>query len=335
MGSAAQAIVIPKNEKFRNIETVQKPATAQVTRTVLPITEVMRKLVLTLTGTLTEGGIADGTLTPEGILSLIRSITVEATSSSRREVGKIKSADFASMFILQNFLRGTPPDRLVPTPIIKSSAATPFRVQLPIDFEMPFSQDPRQTLLNTTELTSLSLLTEWGDASDIFSTGTWTFPTCSLRVSSSEFVDSGMKANRYGLNQLSFLEYVTTSTNSRLAIDLKRGYLLRGLLIKQFTRSGVYYHTPVETVINQVSLELNREVKKTYTFKELQGQNKEQFQMASVPTGYAFLDLMPEGRFDTVVDTREYRDVYVILDVTGVANSLVRVYPVEIIPSTL
>ncbi len=60
-----------------------------------------------------------------------------------------------------------------------------------------------------------------------------------------------------------------------------------------------------------------------------------QLRSADLPTGYAFLDLMPEGRYDTIVDTRIYRDVNLILDVNGVANSKVRVYPVEIIPSQL
>lgn len=333
MASAPTSIM--RSEKFRLIETVNKPAAAGPTRTVLPITEVIRRFEFFLSGTMTEtGGAADGVLTPEAMLSLIRNVTIEATSSTRREIGKLKNADFAAMYRLAGFLKGTPPAYLDPTPITKSSAASPFYASLPIDFQMPFSQDPRQTLLNATELTSLSAIIDWGDASDVMSAGTWTFPTCTLEISAAEFTEQDAKLQKYGLNTFSFIEQATTSANSRLAIDLKRGYLLRGIMFKQFTRTA-YAATPVSTVINSVSLELNREIRKKYNWKTLQASNKSQFQMATVPTGYAFLDLMPEGRYDTIVDTRAYRDVNVILDVNAVANSYVRIYPVEIIPSVL
>ncbi len=327
-------VPIMRNEKFRTVETVQKPAVASPTRTILPITEVIRGLSLVLSGTLTQDGANDGTATPENMLSLIRNITIEATSSSRREVGKLKNGDFAAMYQLASFLKGTPPSYLAPASILKAAANQPFRAALPIDFEMAFSQDPRQTLLNTTELTSLSMIVDWGDATDIQSVGVPTFPICTLEVNAKEFVEPDSKTKKYGLNQFSFIEAVTTSANTRLAIDLKRGYLLRGLLIKQFTRTG-YPMTPVSTVVNSVALELNREVRKKYNWNTLQADNKEQFQLASIPTGYAFLDLMPEGRYDSIVNTQEFRDVYVILDVNGVANSYVRVYPVEIIPASL
>jgi hypothetical protein len=324
---------IQKTLKLRTVETIQKPSVAGPTRTQLPITEVIRKLVLRLSGTMTEGGTADGTLTPEGMASLLRNIEIVGTSSSRSQVGKIKSADFAAFVTLQKFLKGFGGSYLAPTPITKSSAASPFNLTCSIDFELPYSQDPRQTLLNTQELTSLYLNCDWGDASDVMSSGSWTFPSCSLEVAVSEFVDDNAKAQRYGLNQFSYIEVPTTSSNTRLSIDLKRGNLLRGFLIKQFTRNAVYYHTPVTTVINSVSLELNREVKEKATFAMLQAMNMERYQMASVPTGYAFMDMMPEALYDTLVNTNEMRDCNVILDVNGVANSFVRIYPVEIIPS--
>ncbi len=336
MGSQNNIALMSKIEKHRNIETVNKPAVASPTRTILPITEVIRRLNLYLSGTVSvDAGGVDGVLTGENVLSLIRAITIEATSSSRREIGKIKYADFAAYYRLQQFLKGLPGSYLDPTPITKGSVASPFNANVSIDFEQAFSQDPRQTLLNTTELTSLSLIVDWGDSSDMFSAGTITFPACTLRVDASEFVDAPSKAQKYGLNQFSFIEPPsTTAANTRLAVDLKRGYLLRGFMVKQFTRTA-NAHTPVSTVVNNVSLELNREVRKSFSWATLQASNKEQFQIATMPTGYAFVDLMPEGRYDSIVDTREFRDVNVILDVNGVANSFVRIYPVEIIPSVL
>jgi hypothetical protein len=325
-------ITTSRVEKERLLETISMPSIAGPTRTNIPITEVIRKLKLCLSGTMTEGGTAGGTLANEAMLSLIRAITIIGTSSKRTEIGKIKFADFAAFYRLQHFLKGVEGHYLDPTPITKSAAASPFYANLNIDFEMPWSQDPRQTLLNTTELTSLSMLVDWGDASDVITGGAWTFPTCSLEVYADEFVDDGTKAHKFGINQFSYLEQSTTSSNTRLAIDLKRGYLHRGIMIKQFTRTA-YGHVPVETVVNSYSFELNREIKKTGSWAVLQASNKERYGLANVPKGYAFIDFMPEKRYDTLVDSRKYRDVNLVLNVNAVPNSFVRIYPVEIIPA--
>ncbi len=335
--------MVPRFDKLRLLETVQGPATAGPTRTSLPITEVIKRLVLRISCALTETGTgANGVTTTEGILGLLRTVTVEGSSSSRSSIGKIKSSDLGALYWLNTFLHGVPGLITGQTAALaKSAAASPWSVNIPIDFEMLFSQDPRQTLLNTTELTSLFLNLDWGEKGDIidsagagYATTTLTVPK--VEIYAEEFIDANSKAASYGVNRFSFIEQTTTSTNARLAIDLKRGYMIRGILIKQFTQSA-YPHVPVETVVNNISLELNREVKKSVSWNVLKAHNADLYQLrsADLPTGYAFLDLMPEGRYDTIVDTRIYRDVNLILDVTGQANSKVRVYPVEIIPSQL
>ena len=328
------AAVIPqmKTLKHRFLESFTMPTAAGPTSTKLPITDVYKRIILYISGSATiDAGGADGVLTPESILSLIRKITLVGTSSSRTKVGDIKVGDGAALFNLQQFLRGTPPEYTDPTPITKGSTPD-FDFSLPIDLEMPFSSDPRQSLLNTLELTSLYLNIDWGDDSDVFSAGTITALPVTCRISAEEFVDEFSKRQKYSLHQFSFIEQDSSVTSTRLSVRLKRGNLLRGVLIKQFTRAAVYYHTPVETVINNVSLEVNRVIRKSYTFEELQAQNKVDYQMVSVPTGYAFLDLMPEARYDTLIDTGKYDDVDIVFDITGVANSYIRLYPVELIP---
>jgi len=332
MSNGAAQIVQMKNDKFRNLETFTMPTAAGPTRTKIPITEGIRRIMLHVAGTaVIDGGGADGTLTAESILSVIRNITLTGTSSKRSKIGDIKVADGAALFNLQSFLKGTPPLKLEPTPITKGSSPA-FYFNLPIDLEMAFSQDPRQTILNTKELTSLYLNIDWGSSADVFSAGTITTMATTCRVSVSEFVDEFIKQGRYSLNQLSYIEEGTATANASQTIRLKRGNLLRGVLIKQFTRSGVYYHTPVDmTGITEVSLEVNREVRKKFTWRELQAENKINYQMPSMPTGYAFLDLMPEARFDTIVDTSKFDDIDIVVNAAGLANSYVRLYPIEIV----
>ena len=324
-----------KYDKFRHLETISFSDTPGPSRTKLPVTDVYRQLALYLSGTVTvDAGGADGVLTAESILSLMRNIKVEGTSRVRTKLSDIKNADAAALYQIAHFLRGTPPLYSDPTPITKGSALSPFSFMLPIEFSMPFSQDPRQSLLRTAqeEVASLNLLIDWGNSADVFSAGTITAFTGTLRISAAEFVDEFIKGQKYSLHTIGYIEEDTIATNTKKQIRLKRGNVLRGVMLKQFTRSGVYYHTPHEAAVTEVALHVNRVEKKSFTWKELQAQNKIDYGMVTVPTGYAFLDLMPEARYDTVVDTSRYDDIDIFLNVTGTANSYVRAYPVELIP---
>jgi hypothetical protein len=327
-------IALPKQSKFRLLDTSTWSAAGD-DRIKLPITEVYHSLKLQLVGDVTiSGGTTSGTVHPEGTVGLIREITLEATSGRRRNIGKIKNADLAAMYQLIHILNGQAPS-MVSLANGDVQANTAIRANIPIPFALMHSADPRETLLNATELSSLTAIISWGDATDLVTGGdrTNTLNSASLAISGKEYTDVATKRNRYGVNSMYFLEEVTTSSNARLAIDLKRGYILRGLLVKQFTQAG-NIHTPVETVINSLQLEINRDVHKDYnTFNILKDKNQEDYNIGTLPTGYAFIDLMSEGRFDTLVDTSKFRNVELVLDVTGVANSRVRVYPIEIIPS--
>lgn len=319
-------------EKDRLIATISPSLTAAgPTRNSIPRSEVIQGLELRIAGTATEAGVADGTLTSEGTLSLLRNVRVEGTSALRRNVGVIRNMDAAAMYRLYNMLYGYASDFTEITPITKSSAASPFSLSLPIPFEMPHSEDERHSVLNGLELDSLDLNIDWGDPTDILSTGTWAFNTLTCEVTAREFTDKFSKDQRYSIHKVSYQEAITTSANTRLAFSFNPGFMLRGILFKQFTRTA-YPHTPVETVINSVALELDRTVKKEWAWNTLQAMNARDYGVAIVD-GYAFLDLMPKGRYDTLLDTSPFKNVEAILNVNGVANSYVRAYAVEMIPA--
>lgn len=330
-----------RDAKLRYIDTAVMVSGGQ-TITKIPDTEVIRFLNLYLSGTVSvDGGGADGVLTPEGMLSLIRNISIEASSGTRRELNKIKWGDIAAFYNLQKFLKSVNGYYLNPTPITKGSAASPFAFDLQIDFEMARSKNPRATMLNANrDITrgTFNLKLDWGTSADMFSAGTITYPTTpNMKIYALEHRDDLTKQGRYGINLLQYKEQAVPATTTRQLIDLKSGYLLRGVLIKAFTRAGgVYYHTPSDAIINAVSLEVDRDVVKEFDWKILQAQNIYDYHMssASVLTGYAFLDFMPELSWDTIIDTRKAKtDVNLVLNVTGGATSYVRVYPVEVIPS--
>ena len=340
MGSANP---LPKEGKFRLVEAVPCPVVPGPTRTKLPITEVIGKLNLRIAGEITAA-VKDAAVNPGGILNLIRNMTVEATSSSRREVGKIKSLDFKAAYVLQQFLKYIAGENVLPgvpaTGVLTAAAPYPISADVQLDFEFAHSESSRQTLLNTTELTSLYLNLDWGDANDVATLGAGGTVGFSvnpiLKVSAEEYSDLQSKSHRYGINACNYIEVPIAGANTRLLIDLKRGYLLRGFMIQQFTRAGVYYSTPVDTVINSIALELNREVRKSFDdFLILQAQNQYDYHMAVPELGFAFIDLMPDGKYDQLIDTRRFRDVNVVLNVNAIGSSFVRIYPIEIIPSKL
>jgi hypothetical protein len=333
---------LARNQKFRLIDTVQYPGNgvaagvAAPTRTELPRTFVYQDLNLRFAGDLTiAGGAADGVLTPEQPLSLIRDIRIEASSGVRPSVGILKRADAAALFRLQHFLKGVQGELTV-LALPGVQAASPINFDIEIDFELTRSADPRLTLLNTRELTSLDLVIDWGIPEDIENGGdrVKTINNMACTVSGREFLDPQSIIDRYGLHQTQFIERNITAATVRFPINLKRGFLLRGFLIKQFTQAAVNFHTPVATILNQVAIEVNREEKLRYnSFALLQADNKYTYKIEVMPAGYAFVDILQEGRLDTMIDTRDFEDVEVVLDVNAIANGRIRIYPIEIIPS--
>jgi hypothetical protein len=326
--------------KRRRLEAVQMPAVPSLTSTSLPITEVVKRLEVLLKGTATVTAPSSGNVEyqAEGILSLIRRLTVVATSSARSDYGQIKVADFAAHYQLTQFLKGTSPQLVQPGTAVGTYN---FRANLSIPFEFDFSQNPRATLLRGIELSSLRLDVDWGDVNDVVKTnaGNVALSNVQLEIETSEFTDEDSKNRAYGINQFSYIEQAINAAGTRIPIDLKRGYLLRGFLIKQFTRAtGGAAMTPVaDGVINSVQLEVNREVRSVYGWNNLRASNKVNYNMDAVPDGYAFFDLMEEGQFDTMIDTRDSagtRDVFLYLDAQPASggNTNVRIYPVEIIP---
>lgn len=333
--------VVAKNLKTRHVDTVAYPGNgvaggqAAITRTRLPRNFVVQDINILVTGTVSvSGGSADGTLTPEQPLQLIRDVRIEGSSQSRPQVGEIKRGDAAALYRFAHFMKGTAGS-------ITSLAAagvqtnTAFSFDLEIDFELARSIDPRMTLLNTRELDSLDLVIQWEDSTGLIYGGdrSVTINNCSAYIVAREYLDPGSLATAYGIHRFSSIEQAISAANTRLPIELKRGYLLRGLFIKQFTQGAVNYHTPVTSIINAVSVEVNRDVKVSYpSWAQLVAENKYSYSIESMPTGYAFVDFMIDGKPDNLIDTRDFESVDLVLNVSAPSNARVRVYPIEILP---
>ena len=330
------APTLSKDVKFRPLITRAFPGAAGQTRDALPVTEVYQSLNIRLTGTTTVA--AGITVPPEDVLSFIRGITLEATSNSRRAAyGKFKQADFAAMYNLQRFLRNVS-GAVVP---LTAGAGGPnaFSADLQLDFEFAHSSDPRLTYLNAArDLQTLTLIIDWGDATDIDSVAFAPGDVLAgqVIVSGRELTDPIIKTKKFGVNTFSYQEKPTNGVAATdFQFDMRRGNLLRGMLIKAYTQAaGIPFHTPDDTIIQAVKFSLNRDIKVQFQdWATLQGQNLLDYRMVAVPVGYAFIDFMEDGNYGKLIPTSAFTDVILSFDIAAVPDARIRVYPVEIFPA--
>jgi len=347
-----------KDVKFRPLRTILYPGVPTQTRDALPVTEVYQSLNIRMTGVVTtDPAVVPTGNTPEGALSFIRRLVLEGSSNKRRAAyAQFKVGDVAAMYNLQRFLRNVAGVILNPA---FAAAATPYPMSfdLQLDFEMPHTSDPRRTYLNAAEdLETLTAIIDWGDGTDVHVPGAAATVAsggivAQVVISGRELTDPNAKSFKYGVNTLSYQEIQVNAAVNNLEFNLRRGNLLRGVLIKAFCIDPVpiavlvpatVAHTPVDDIILSARFLLNRETKiDMFDWGTLQGQNLIDFKMPALIPGYAFIDFMEDGNFNKIIPTNEFRDVTLQFNVQPSALSVapltaisyIRVYPIEIYPA--
>lgn len=333
-----------KNKRTRLLTTITPAALPGSTRTQIPRDFVYNNLLLRMTAQvdIAAGGGADGTLNAEQPLSLIRGLQLVASSPTRPTVAEIRNADFAALYQLSHFFSGAA-DEFAALAAPGVQAATKISAKVEVPLYIPRCVVPRRAGLNTHELASLDLVVDWGTGQgDLIDGGTRvvTMSLATLQVHGEEFLDTPSNMDRYAVNVARYIEQPVPGATTQFRIDLKRGFLTRGVMVKQFTRAaGKTFHTPVNTIVNAVSLEVNGTPKIQYAsnglaasgWTLLQNHNKEVYGLETVPTGYAVLDLMEDGQFDSLIRTSDYTNIYLVLDVNTIADAVIRVYPLELI----
>jgi len=319
--------------EFLHVANIVVPTTLPQTSVYdLPKSFVASYLNLLLSGQFAiDAGGADGVLTPEGILSLISEIRLRGTSKTGRSIGTFKKADFAALYYMRSFLAHAFGYRVNPTPITKGSTPV-FAADVQLDFQMDHSDEERKTLLNADELSELSLEIDWRPYADVFSAGTITTGAAgiALKVAVRQFTADAFKKVPYGLHICEYKEAPVVAAQSDFQFKLQRKNLLRGVMIKTFTRNAVIYHTPVDTVINSVKILGNKKEIKNFSSQTMLKAENQSLYGITPATGYTFIDFMSNKRWEQILDEREYGDVDIVMDVNGIANSVVRVYPIEV-----
>jgi hypothetical protein len=336
-------IAAQKNKRLRHIGTIAPSAFPQSVRFALPRDFVYNRIILRLTANVTvASGTSSGTLFSEQPWSLIRNIRLETAAAARSTIAELRNMDFAAMARLQSFFAGTPCD-VAKLANGDAQSATAISCAVEVPFYLPRTVNPRICALNTHELNSLDLVLDFGSISaDLISGGdrTLTLANVQVQILAEEFMDAQSNAQKYAVNLARYIEFSAPAANTAFPVDLKRGFITRGVLLKQFTRaSGVTAHTPVDTVINGLSVVVNGVPKLQYPsngvscsgWKALQAQNKSVYGLEIIPTGYAIMDFAEDGMLDGLMRSSDFSSIGLSLDINTVSDSVIRVYPLEIV----
>ena len=276
---------------------------------------------------------ADGVLGAEGIAAIISEIRITGDpKKAGKQVGTLKKIDFAAAYQLNTILESFAGYRLEPTPITKSAANSPMNISVDVDFRMPWCQSGTQNLVacrGYPEFNARNRLAPTNRCGDNRRANCWN--NSHIVICNRQALHGSCNRGRaISAECLRFHGKAGNGGAIGLHVDLDGKEGLRGVLIKTFTRNGVIYHTPVDTVINSVKLMVNNKPSRFYPSLKVMKAENQRIYGVSIPTGYAFLDFMSEGNFDTMLPLSKFGSVQLQLDVNAIANSVVKIYPIKV-----
>lgn len=276
------------------------------------------RLMLRLTAdiTIAAGG---ATAYTEAFWKLLKRVEVVANGNI-----VIKSFDGPAIGRLAQFFHEKLPNySAVPT---AEGANQTFAALLPIDFAMPRSIKPVDTLLNGPLFSSLDLNILWGSETDMYSANAdkATINSAEVEVESLEEVSAQVFGGL--VHKVHTLEKEVTASTSKFEIPLNGVTKYRGFLIHSEVDGN-----PNNSVINSIQLKDGGNIMRDNDWANLQDANYSDHKLAAVPTGYAFIDMCPDGMLTQSLDSAGMNDLKLLFDVSkqGGTNKI-RVYPIEL-----
>lgn len=287
--------------------------------TPMPRNNIYRRLHIFLDGTLTTAVALTPTL--DFPFNIIRRLEIVANGSDT-----IKSIDGPALAMgFQHQDYGTLPDRLLPAAV---GAGQPWNGHLVVDFAMPKSIRPIDTLLDARKLSALELRITWGAVANMDTAGNSSALVLNCNVYSEEAIAVGGDQNFSTYKQL-FQERNLPTTTQEFQMLLPVGNVYRGFLLR--TSSDVNLDVPANGIINNVTLRSGQEVYFNWRDEIIQGWNKSLNSLEALRAGYYYIDLTTDGHMTEALNTRGFSSLELILDVVGAANNNIRVYPQEIV----
>lgn len=188
----------------------------------------------------------------------------------------------------------------------------------------------------TRGLSSCQLELTMGAAIDCFTgtpTGTVTSGTVELSVIQcveSVGADGRMTLPRV-VTKRTQMSRTYASANASDKIRLNTGNALRGLLLRSYgyTTAG----EPSDSGLNNVKVEVGNQILFDLPYTTLRAVNACDYDVSSIPTGYAVVDFMtmggPAGKLSDCLDLRAGQEAWLTIDAPGAANNALDIAQLE------
>lgn len=282
----------------------------------LPRNYAYQKLLLYLTASITVAA-GGATAFAEGAWKLIKNISIVGNGKD-----VIWYIDGAALARYGHLFRGVVSASAVPNAEGAAQAMNSFMI---LDFAMLRSIKPIDTILNAFAYSTLELRITWGSKSDMYSANTAnvTINSAKLNLETLESIGNqgGMIAKVFTLEK----EVTATSSDFSLSIPVRNAY--RGFLIRAEVDGN-----PSDAVINSLKIASGAD---TFVFTDwavLRNDNKLDFDLETMPTGYAFVDFCPDGYLSEALATQKMANLDIVFDVAKqVGTNKITVYPVELV----
>lgn len=286
----------------------------------LPRNLLYRSLTLRFSGTITVGT-ADATAAPDdAVQRYLRNIEVVGAG---KEV--IKSFSGRMAYLLGQIDYKTPPQR---SAAAVSTGAQTFEVDIPINFATVGTRNPADTYLDSRRFPSLDLRITCGDEqTDILTKDT----TTTLTLSSTQIEIFARQASQgtgaFGFAKEHTRQRTISADNTAEQVLLSVGNPYKRIAIMT-TDAGVRQ----SDIVNNIKLKSGVAVFADVTDEFLQGQNKLDYQQATMPDGFYVLDLCTDGLKSESLRTKNMSQLELELNVSvGTGTTIVEVVPMEVI----
>lgn len=232
----------------------------------------------------------------------------------------IKSYTGWQLYLLNRNRGGVLPARVQPGLTV---ATHDFRLTLFIDFCLPNSVRPVDTLLNTRPFSSLQLKIDWGDVNSIVNAGassTQVLQNVRLHV----FVEetTAPDQDRFTIFKESVIEKVIPATNPALPIDLPIGNVINDIMINQWTdgaktEASILNYDLVESgsIYHLQRIEWLMDKYRTRFDQMSEHDIHPQVATADVYEPYGvYIDFKEDGLISSALNVSNVRDLKLILD---------------------
>ena len=309
----------------------------------IPRDLALARIILRMLGRLTiSGGTVNGIPFAENPATLIERIRVIGIGPAGAEI--IKNLIPTSSHVLQTIFQGTEPERVQ---VGAGVGAYDFAQTFSINFMMPDYEHELSvsTVLIAPGYETLNLEIQWQDENSLVSGGDRT-------LTLSEYgKDTGVPYIDVEIHQLREYEIPEDievfpvfregfKSNISLAhavtdlrVDLPLGHLYRGLLLKTKIDDGARPLT--DAAITRFDLEYAGTVERRHKWDQLRAENKENYKLEVMPSGYAFIDFTPKSNPEDLLDTFGMagagQTLDLIVESPGIANAKLEISLLEII----